>query len=267
MNNIGLRRFGAATGAAYVLLALLHGGGGNPAFHASEQEILTWVRDASTITSATYAGGLLGLLTLLAFLLFVVYLSSVLRRAEGDLGFLATAALSAGVVSVAIKLASFPPIVVARVWAQDGLDPRIIGMLFDLNAVSFGLTLAVNGLLLAMTAAVAIPTRVLPRWLGWGAALTALALFANLVIPPTGFAPSMLLFLLWTLVASVVLFRRAGTVPSTVATPGAGEPALGRSSPASVPTPQAEGSLPVSGGGQSNRGPADIAQQPARAAR
>lgn len=219
MNNIWLRRFGAATGAAYILIGLLHDNGDTPRFHAPQAEILAWMRGNSTITTATYVGGLLGLLAILCFLIFVAYLTSLLRRAEGDSGFLSTVALSAGVVSGAIKLASFPPVVIAHVWAKDGVDPRIIGMLFDMNAVSFGLTLPASGLLLAAVAAVAIPSKVLPRWLGWGAALTALALFANLAVPPTDFAPSMLLLMLWTLVASIVLVLRAGAVPSSVATP------------------------------------------------
>jgi hypothetical protein len=43
------------------------------------------------------------------------------------------------------------------VWAKDGVDPNVIGMLFGLNDVAFVLTLAATGLMSAATAAVANP--------------------------------------------------------------------------------------------------------------
>jgi hypothetical protein len=34
-----------------------------------------------------------------------------------------------GILSVALKIASYPAIVIAYVWAKDGVDPKVIGML------------------------------------------------------------------------------------------------------------------------------------------
>jgi hypothetical protein len=230
MNSIWLKRFGAATGAIYILIGLLRGGGDDgPGFHASRQAIVTWIHTSSTITSARFTMAFVELLALLCFLVFVAYLSSVLRRAEGESGYLSTTALSAGILAVALKIASYPGLVVAYVWAKDGVDPRVIGMLWDMADVSMVLTLAANGLLVAAVAAVAIPTRVLPRWLGWGAAATSLALFANVALD-RGQAnlPSMLLFMLWTLVTSIVLIRQAGATATSVVTPALREPAIAR---------------------------------------
>jgi hypothetical protein len=230
MNNIWLKRFGAATGAIYVLIGLLRGGGDDgPGFHASRQQIATWIHTNSTITSGRYITAFAELLALLCFLVFVAYLSSVLRSPEGELGFLSTTVLSAGILSVALKIASFPGLVVAYLWAKDGIDPKVIGMLWDMADASMVLTLAADGLLVAAVATVAIPTRALPRWLGWGAVTTALALFTNVVLARgQSFLPAMLLFMLWVLVTSIVLIRRAGTAAAPATTPPMREPVLAR---------------------------------------
>ena len=64
----------------------------------------------------------------------------------------------------------------------------------------------------AAVAAIALRERVLPRWLGIFAAVTAVALAVNAGFVYASFVPALLLFLLWTLVTSIVLLRRS---PST----------------------------------------------------
>lgn len=232
MNNIWVRRIGAATGIGYILLLFLPSGGGGsdtPNFHASRQAVASWMHHHSgRVTAGDFIGGLLELLALLLFLVFVTYLSIVLREAESDLGFLSTTVLGAGILSVAIKITSFAPALVATVSAKDGVDPRVIGMLFDLNSVAFILALAATGLMVAAVASVAIPTRALPRWLGWGTAVVALALFANVGLAFLGpdFAPAMLLFMLWTLITSIVLIRRAGASAANTVPAPSREPVL-----------------------------------------
>jgi hypothetical protein len=66
------------------------------------------------------------------------------------------------------------------------------------------------------TAAIVIQTLALPRWLGWSAVVIALGLLAGGATATSGtiFLP-MLLYLVWVVVASVILFRRTkedGTV-------------------------------------------------------
>ena len=53
----------------------------------------------------------------------------------------------------------------------------------------------------------------LPRWLGWLAAVTAPLLLVNGMFLDAEFGPAFLLFLLWTLLASVVLTVRPSGVP------------------------------------------------------
>ncbi len=74
--------------------------------------------------------------------------------------------------------------------------------------------------MLAAVAVVAVRTRVLPRWLGYGAGLTAIALAVNgsdNLYHYSGNVPALLLFVLWTFVASVVTLRRTWREPKHVA--------------------------------------------------
>ena len=64
-------------------------------------------------------------------------------------------------------------------------------------------------LLAAAVAIVALRTRALPRWLGYGSAVTAAALAVNAGFLYATIAPAFLLFILWTLAASVTLFVKA----------------------------------------------------------
>jgi steroid 5-alpha reductase family enzyme len=67
------------------------------------------------------------------------------------------------------------------------------------------------------TGIIAFRARALPRWLGVGAALTAAALAVNGAFLGTGSVPALVLFLLWTLLASVHLLRRTWRKPVPVA--------------------------------------------------
>ena len=62
---------------------------------------------------------------------------------------------------------------------------------------------------MAAVAVVTLTTGVLPRWLGWLAAVTAPLLLVNGMFLDAEFGPAFLLFLLWTLLASVVLTVRS----------------------------------------------------------
>ena len=221
MNTLWTRRIGAAMGAVYVVIGLLRGEGEpSPGFHASRGAIVNWMHTSGGITSSKYATAFLELLALLCLLVFFAYLSDILRQTEGASGYLPATVLGAGTLAVALKIASFPAYVVAHVWAKDGVDPRVIGMLLDMGDVAMALTLAAMGLALAAVAVATIPTVALPRWLGWGAAITSVALFVNVAIAyrTPDMAPAVFLFLLWTLVTSIVLVRRAGQVPVSEST-------------------------------------------------
>jgi hypothetical protein len=167
---------------------------------------------------ALFGGSLFGgdtakrveLVGMLLFLPFLGYLSGVLRQAEGANGWLATTALVAGLAAITIKLASAAPLLAAD---REATGTRLHDALVNVNDISFVLTMLPLAVLAAAAAAVALRTGVLPRWLGWLAAVTAPALVANGLFFRSENGPAFLLFLLWLVATSVVLTLRAGAGP------------------------------------------------------
>jgi hypothetical protein len=146
---------------------------------------------------------LVGILFLVPFL---AYLWSVLRQAEGEGGWLSATVFGAGLVDLAIKLGSAAPSVAAE-QVKEGSPLDMV--LHDINDASFILSMLPLSVLAAAFAIVTLKTGVLPRWLGWMGAITALALLANGMALEAEFGPGFLVFLLWTVATSAVLVRRA----------------------------------------------------------
>jgi hypothetical protein len=147
-----------------------------------------------------------GAAALALFVPFLAGLWSVLREAEGPGGWLSTTVLGAGLVGIALKLASgAPDVAIHRAQVADGtqLHDALDGIAGAITVTSF-FPLA---LMAGAVAVLALRDGALPRWLGIGAAVTAVALVANGTAPSHDSAPALLLFVLWTLVASVVLYR------------------------------------------------------------
>ncbi len=144
---------------------------------------------------------------LILFVPFLGYLFAVLRRAEGGDGWLSATALGAGLVALAVKLASFAPFIAAR---EAEAGTQIEGALIAMNNASFILTLAPLGVMVAAASALIIRTGALPVWLGWAGAVTACALLVNSAFLNAEFGPAFLLFLLWTILTSAIMTRRAG---------------------------------------------------------
>ena len=184
-----LPRLGAASGALFVVLLFGLSSSGSD----------------STIVLV------LELLGFLLFIPFLGYLWSVLREAEGPGGWLATTAFGAGLVDVTIKLGSLAP---GKAADNFGDATPIHKALEDMNNVAFIATMLPLGVLMAAVAVVTLKTRVLPLWLGWLAAVTAPLLLVNGMFLDAEFGPAFLLFLLWTLLASVVLTVRPSAVRS-----------------------------------------------------
>jgi hypothetical protein len=184
-----LPRLGAVSGA--VSVALIFG-------------LATTGSDARMVIT----GELIGLLLLIPFL---GYLWSVLREAEGPGGWLSATAFGAGLVGVTMKLASIAPGWAARDY---GDATAIHKALERTNEVSFIAQMLPDGVMLAAVAILTLTTAALPRWLGWLAAAAAPLLVANGMFLDADFGPAFLLFLLWTLLASVALTVRADRAPS-----------------------------------------------------
>ncbi|MBA2461078.1 MAG: hypothetical protein H0V45_04830 [Actinobacteria bacterium] len=184
-----LPRLGAASGALYV--ALLFG--------------LSTIRSDAQLVIA------LELIGLLLFIPFLGYLWSVLRDAEGPGGWLSATALGAGVVGITMKIGSIAPGWAAR----DFEDATAVHQALDrMNEVAFVAQMLPDGVMLAAIAILTLKTGALPRWLGWLAAVTAPLLLVNGMFLDADFGPAFLLFLLWTLLASVVLTVRPSEVRS-----------------------------------------------------
>jgi hypothetical protein len=153
---------------------------------------------------------------LVLFLPFLAYLCGLLRSAEGEGGWLTTAALVAGISGVVLKLISHAPELAIH---QDHLAKGTpLYKALD-HAAGAATTLSLYPLAIS-TAAIAVlvlRTRILPRWLGSFAAVTALALAINGGFLFAAFVPGLLVFLLWTLVTGVVLLRRSRSATTQIA--------------------------------------------------
>ena len=177
-------RFGAISGALFVVLLM------GPSSVGGDAKIIM----------------VLELIAMLLFIPFLGYLYGVLRGAEGEGGWLAATAFGAGLVDLTIKLGSIAP----SFAAQEGLNPQLHDALHKMNSVAFIVTMLPIGVMMAATAIVILETRVLPVWLGLLAAVTAPACWVNGMFLDAEFGPAFLLFLLWVIVASIVMTLRAG---------------------------------------------------------
>jgi hypothetical protein len=201
MNNPTLPRLGAACGAVFAIALFAANGDGSQSFSGP--------RAIAGIAALTLA------------LPFIAYLCSVLREAEGGpeaaapgrAGWLASTALAAGVAGIVLKLGSgAPELAIHRAGlAGPGHLHQAIAAIADSAAL---LSLYPLAVFCAATAIVAFRTRVLPRWLAAGAAITGAALAVNGGFLSTSVLPAMLLFVLWTLLASAVLLRRTWRQPA-----------------------------------------------------
>jgi hypothetical protein len=159
---------------------------------------------------------LLGMIGSLFALLFIVYLWSVLRTAEGDTGAVSILGLVGGVGSVVIGWVVSGVLLVTVTMTHQNTDGGLHG-LYDLVRLLDYFVVVPLILFLAAAAALTLSTRVLPVWLGYGAAVLAAALLV--LISVSIFSPSLaqgtvgfilfLLFLAWVAATSVTLTRRA----------------------------------------------------------
>jgi hypothetical protein len=200
MTGTILPRLGAACGAAFAIVLFVASGDGSGDFSAPR--------------------AIAGLAALTLFVPFLAYLCSLLREAEGPNGWLASTALSAGLAGIVLKIASVTPaLALHRAHVADG---TALHKLFD--ALDGGVTVIALfplAVFCAATAILAFRTGVLPRWLAGAAALTAVALTVNGAFLEASFLPALLLFIAWTLAASLCLVRRAWQQPEPIVEPRA----------------------------------------------
>ncbi len=178
---------------------------------ASGMLFVALILSGDSVLVSDGVGFVMELFGLIFFVPFLGYLFSVLRRAEGGEGWLSATAFGAGLIAFALKLASAPPVIVAR---GGEAGSQIEGALIAMNNASFILTLLPLGVMVAAASAIVLKTKVLPIWLGWAGAVTAVALLVNSAFINAEFGLAFLFFLLWTVLTSAILTRRAGAARS-----------------------------------------------------
>jgi hypothetical protein len=187
------RRLGAASGALCTVVILAGSG------HSSPGDV---TRELIGVT---------------LFLPFLAYICNCFREVEGEAGWLSVTALTAGISGTTIKLLTGVPVI-----ALNNVNPGtpLHKTIDDMASASTTISLYPLAVMLTALAALTFRTRVLPHWLGYGAAIAALAMVVNAVygtFQNVNSGPALVLWLFWTLAASIVLFRRAGIEPKTIA--------------------------------------------------
>ncbi len=96
---------------------------------------------------------------------------------------------------------------------DEGLDPGMARLLFDIGNFGFASTWVLLGSMLLATGIVAVRTQALPGWLGWASIILAVVLLIARAIWTTqiAFLPYAL-YWLWLIVTSILLIRRAETL-------------------------------------------------------
>ena len=214
MTRNWLSRFPAACGLLYVIIALVASGSGDdnaPTSNSSGQAIAAY---AATHQAGPFAG--LGeMVALLLLAVFVVALYTALGRGESGKE-AAVVVLVGGVLTVAIKLGSFPAFF-ALYSAGQATDPAVARAMLQMNGYAFEITLFTQALLLSAVAIGGFVSGAIPRWLAATAGVLAVALVASApVFAAEGFNPIELFWLAWVVVASFTLTirRTAAAAPA-----------------------------------------------------
>jgi hypothetical protein len=212
MTRNWLSRFPAVCGLFYVIIALVASGSGDdnaPTANSSGQAIAAY---AATHQAGPFAG-LAEMVALLLFAVFAVALFTALGRRESGRE-AAVVVLVGGVLTVAIKLGSFPAFF-ALYSAGQATDPAVARAMMQMNGYAFEITLFTQALLLAAVAIGGLVSGAIPRWLAATAGVLAVALVVSApIFASKGFNPIELFWLAWVVVASVTLtIRRTAAAP------------------------------------------------------
>jgi len=214
-------RIGAACGAAYILLILV---GNQLSSGASSDPHPSGAKDladfAATPSVAQTVGFTMEVTGFLAFMFFLGWLVQALRQRGGAAPWLAGTAGIAGVITLAVKLASAMPIIAGELDHRE-LTPTLARLLSDMNGAAFVVTFLPYGVFVASAGMAFLATGFLGRVAGWsGVAIGALTVLVTLVshIDPvnTNVMPFMA-GLLWLLVIGIRLAWRGPRTPDTVA--------------------------------------------------
>jgi hypothetical protein len=202
-------RLAAASGILYVGLGLAHGGGRGPDLGASRTDIASWVGSSLGPRGVNWMGAYLEVLGLLCFVVFAAVLAAAIGRREGAQPWLSNVILGAGLITVTVKLASFPAAFALAYRAHEGFEPQLAAALTDMNDLAFILTWPLSALMIGAAAAGILRYRALPAWLGWSGAVAAVALLASVPLAfGQGAFVAFLVSTLWVALASATMVLR-----------------------------------------------------------
>jgi len=207
MDNKWLGRLPALTGLIFPIFGFVKGGGDDsaPTSTASGQQIAVYVyqHGMPNLNALVH----IELWAYLSVMVFTLVLYSRLRPAEPKFAVAAQVAVVACVVSIAIKLGSFPA-TYALYTSPVQLDPGLAGSLWVIGEFAFTVSMLVQALSIGAVAASGLLHGGIPRWLAGTAGVIAVSMVpafilgANFVVAPT------LAWFLWMAVAGVTLFVR-----------------------------------------------------------
>jgi hypothetical protein len=185
--------------------------------------------DATSIAGAyadhgTELGFIAGYLSfaLLGRILFIAALRDVLRD-SGPWRALMDVALGAMAISVAVEIVQLGLTATAAWLAEAGTDPGPIVALDGAATVLFALVVAPVGAAVVASSLAMLKSGLLPRWLGWLGLIDGALVIAGGIVGASGAGdsgaihdladpltgPPVVIFWLWMIATSVVLFRRA----------------------------------------------------------
>ena len=195
---------GGLAGILWVVGVFLLEGAGNPAGPQSGEEVAQFYRDDRVlILAASTLHALGGFL----FLWFVAALRSVLGGEVAG-SWLPTAVVVGGTAGGALMLALTGGQSTGATTDAHLLTPDTAVVFWRIAHAFFVAAEIALALFLAAASLLALRGVLLPRALGWFGIVVAVIL----LIPPIGWAALLFLFPLWLVIASVVLWRRAGIV-------------------------------------------------------
>ena len=205
-------RLAPLTGVAFAVLAILGNllQGSPPDFVDDPQKVVDFYTDNP---GAILVGMNLALISLVFLVWFLSSLRRTLLAAEGGDGRLTAVAFGGGLIVTAMLMAGFAFNALGALRAEeDGtIAPEIAVVLQDGSSIFQGLAAPIAmAVLLGATAMVTLRFRPLPIWLGWASVLLAVI---GLIGPISWIL--LLLFPLWALVTSVLLYQRQA-VPAPV---------------------------------------------------
>ena len=168
-------------------------------------------RDAliSSSLSKNLAGGYMQVLGSLAFLVGALLLARLLRGREEIDDWLTACIGSAAVVSTALTFATGYAAGAAALYdGHHGAPLATVTTVNDIRTVGFGLSAAVNGVLVLAASAAMLRTPLMPRWLGYAGCAVGLVGIAAVPAMRTGVANvATMLWFTWVAVLAIVAIR------------------------------------------------------------